>query len=135
MKNNILQFCVLVMSHRSGGSRPVRYQDHSGTTTDCTQDCACSQHAAVVLTSVALGNLRLLQHCSSLCSNPWRITDHLGRNPLHIAASRGHTHITDWLITQKKVAVDMVDGESGWSALHRSVYYGELGTTINLVKV
>ena len=121
------------MSHRSG-PKPVRYRDQSEAT-DCTQDCACPRHATVVLTSAALGNLCLLQHCSSLCSNPWRISDGLGRTPLHVAASRGHTHIAEWLVAQKKVAVDTVDGESGWSALHRSVYYGELGTAVSLVKV
>ena len=52
-----------------------------------------------------------------------------------MAASRGHTHIAEWLVARKKVAVDTVDGESGWSALHRSVYFGELGTAVSLIKV
>ena len=125
----ILPFSM--MSHRDG-SKVVRNQDRD---TDCTPDCASPSHAHIVLTSVALGNLGLVQHCSTLCSNVWRISDQLGRTALHVAASRGHTHITDWLIARKRVAVDTTDGESGWSALHRSIYYGEIGTAISLAKV
>ena len=117
------------MSHTR---KPVRNRDRE---TDCTPYCASLVHAAVVLGSVALGNHRLVQHCASLCSNYCRITDNSGRSPLHVAASRGHTHIVEWLVARKRVAVDTVDGESGWSALHRSVYFGELGTAVTLVKV
>lgn len=122
------------MSHSRGGAgfRQARGGDRD---MECTPECASPTHAGVILTSVALGNLRLLQHCSNLCSNAWRISDGFGRSPLHVAASRGHTHITEWLIARKKVAVDTVDKESGWSALHRSVYFGELGTAVSLVKV
>ena len=122
------------MSHSRGGAwfRQARGGDRD---MECTPECASPAHAGVILTSVALGNLRLLQHCYNLCSNAWRISDGFGRSPLHVAASRGHTHITEWLVARKKVAVDTVDKESGWSALHRSVYFGELGTAVSLVKV
>ena len=52
-----------------------------------------------------------------------------------MAASHGHLNIAEWLVARKKVAVDTVDGESGWSALHRSVYFGELGMTACLMRV
>ena len=52
-----------------------------------------------------------------------------------MAASHGHLDIAEWLVARKKVAVDTVDGESGWSALHRSVYFGELGMTACLMSV
>lgn len=118
------------MSRR--GSKVAQSQDRD---TDCTPDCASPSHAAIILTSVALGNLRLLQHCSNLCSNSLRISDPFGRTPLHVAASRGHLNIVEWLVARKKVAMDTVDGESGWSALHRSVYFGELGTAVSLARV
>ena len=92
----ILPFSM--MSHR-GGSKVVRNQDRD---TDCIPDCASPSHAHIVLTSIALGNLGLVQHCSSLCSNVWRISDQLGRTPLHVAASQGHR-----LIARKWVAVDI----------------------------
>ena len=31
--------------------------------------------------------------------------------------------------------MDTIDCESGWSALHCSIYYGEIGTAISLAKV
>ena len=102
---------------------------------DCTAECNCQCHASVILTCVALGNLRLFQHCSTLCGNPWRIADRFGRTPLHVAASRGCLDTAKWLLSRKKVAVDTRDEESGWSALHRAAYFGELGSAITLVKV
>ena len=125
------------MSHTARGGGGLGYRQVRGgeRDTECTPECASPAHSGVILTSVALGNLRLLQHCSSLCSNSWRIIDGFGRSPLHVAASRGHTHIVEWLVSRKKVAMDTGDRESGWSALHRSVYFGELGTAVALVKV
>ena len=108
---------------------------HSDPELDCTAECTFPPHAATVLTSVALGNLRLLKHCGTVCGNAWKIVDGFGRTPLHVAASCGHLDLVEWLVVRKKVAVDTMDGESGWSALHRSVYFGELGTAVQLVKV
>lgn len=102
---------------------------------DCTSECSLPQHANVVLCCVALGNLKLLQHCSSLCGNPFCITDQFGRNALHVAASKGHLHIVEWLLAKKRVSVDLCDFESRWGALHRSIYFGHLGVAVALIKV
>ena len=102
---------------------------------DCTLECCLKKHADVVLSCVSLGNLRLFQHCKSICGNPFEIVDEYGRNALHVAASKGHLHIVIWLLERKKVSIDLGDFESRWSALHRSIYYGYLGIALHLIKV
>ncbi len=102
---------------------------------DCTADCRLAQHANLVLSCVALGNLKLVRHCTSVCGNPFRIADPYNRNALHIAASLGHLHIVEWLLAKKRVSIDVCDFESRWGALHRSIYYGQLGVAVALMKV
>ena len=103
---------------------------------DCTSDCYLEQHAKIILCCTALGNLQLLQHCASICGNPFKISDALGRNALHVAASRGHLHIVEWLLARGKGGpIDLADRESKWTALHRSVYFGHLGVAAHLIKV
>ena len=102
---------------------------------DCTADCSFAQHASLVLSCVATGNLRLVQHCSSVCGNACNISDAFGRNALHVAASRGLLAVLEWLLLRRRVAVDGVDHESRWSALHRAVYSGQLGAAVFLAKV
>ena len=102
---------------------------------DCTTECRVKEHALVVLCSAFLGNLKLLKHCASVCANPLHIQDSLGRNALHVAASKGHLQLVRWLVARRKVKVDVSDLESSWTALHRSAFYGQLGTVALLVKV
>ena len=102
---------------------------------DCTSECHLKQHADIITACSSLGNLKLLQHCVTICGNPFHIVDSVGRNVLHVAASKGHLHIVEWLLTKKRVTIDLGDFESRWSALHRSLYFGYLGVAVFLVKV
>ncbi|XP_064404443.1 inhibitor of Bruton tyrosine kinase-like isoform X2 [Halichondria panicea] len=105
----------------------------SSVCVDCTRDCSYEAHASLVLGVAYLGNLKLLQHCSCLCGNYLHIRDSLGRTALHVAASKGHLQLVQWLL-DNKVQLHTSDLESRWTALHRSVYYGQLGTAALLVK-
>lgn len=102
---------------------------------DCTIECRAKEHALLVLSAAYLGNLKLLKHCASVCANPLHIQDALGRNALHVAASKGHLQLVHWLLARKKVKVDVSDLESKWTALHRCAYYGQLGAAALLLKV
>lgn len=102
---------------------------------DCTTECRAKEHALLVLSAAYLGNLKLLKHCATVCNNPLHICDALGRNALHVAASKGYLQLVMWLVARKRVKVDVFDWESNWTALHRSVYYGQLGITALLIKV
>ena len=50
----------------------------------------------------------------------------LGRTPLHIACSVGKSKVVDWLLQFKGGHVNAKDGESGYSALHRAIFHGQL---------
>ena len=121
-------------SHKAAGDQ-THHLHGSAAALDCTTECRLEKHAETVLCCAYLGNIKLLQHCQSVCGNPFAITDGFGRNVLHVAASRGHLHLVHWLLTRKKVAVNVADWESRWSALHRSLFYGHLGVGVYLVKV
>ena len=102
---------------------------------ECAADCRWGGHAYVVLSATYLGNMKLLQHCATVCANPFRIQDAVGRNALHVAASCGHLDLIQWLVARKKVKVNVQDWESKWTALHRSMFYGQLGASALLIKV
>ena len=112
----------------------ARRSKSQSDTLDCTSDCNSESHATLILSVAHLGNIRLLQHCSTICANYLRIRDPLGRTALHIAASRGHLKLVRWLL-ERKVNPNQADLESRWSAVHRSVFYGQLGVAALLVRV
>ena len=102
---------------------------------DCTQKCQLPSHAALVLSCASFGNLELIKHCSTVCANCWGIRDRFGRTALHIASSCGHLNVVDWLVARKKVRLEDRDGESKWTPLHRSAYFGCAGVCVYLSKV
>ena len=103
--------------------------------TDCTASCRLRDHACKCLASVALGDIKLLHKFDSICGNPYCIKDEYGRNSLHVAASLGHSDIATRLVKEKCVNVNEPDGESSWTGLHRSAYFGHLETAVELTKV
>eukprot|EP00795_Rhopilema_esculentum_P017123 gene17123-8647_t len=66
--------------------------------------------------------------------NPGSIFDRFGRNSLHIAVSCGKYDIAEWLINECAVDIQARDFESGWNALHRSLYYGNIQCAILVLK-
>jgi len=53
---------------------------------------------------------------------------------LHVAASLGKIQIIEWLLQYKDAAINMKDVESGYSALHRAIFHGQIQTLISLIK-
>lgn len=94
---------------------------------DCTARCKSSAHADLVLASITKGTVSEIQtYCRYLCHNFWSVTDPIGRTALHLAASLGKVELVRWLLEQCHADVDARDRESGWTALHRAVFYGQL---------
>lgn len=52
--------------------------------------------------------------------------DHFGRTVLHLAATSGDTEIVKALVKHPSTDIHLADLESGWTALHRSLYYGHI---------
>ncbi|XP_074539760.1 inhibitor of Bruton tyrosine kinase isoform X2 [Halichoeres trimaculatus] len=102
---------------------------------DCTPRCRSQKHADQVvaaLTSGSEGQLRAF--LNSYCHNAATIRDDFGRTALHLAASLGKKALLEWLLESKNADLTLKDKESGWTALHRSAFYGHIHCLISLVK-
>uniref|UniRef100_A0A3Q0QZL9 Inhibitor of Bruton tyrosine kinase n=1 Tax=Amphilophus citrinellus TaxID=61819 RepID=A0A3Q0QZL9_AMPCI len=102
---------------------------------DCTPKCRSQQHADQVvaaLTSGSEGQLRAF--LTSHCHNAATLRDAFGRTSLHLAASLGKKALLEWLLESKGADLMVKDKESGWTALHRSAFYGQIHCLMSLVK-
>ena len=70
-----------------------------------------------------------------LGANFARVTDQDGRNALHLAASCGKCDILEWLVKEQGADLNSKDAESGWTSLHRSLFYGYLDCAVKLIQV
>lgn len=103
---------------------------------DCTSKCRSQQHADEVVAAItggSEGQLRafLTSHCHNACT----LRDVFGRTALHLAASLGKKALLEWLLESKGADLAVKDKESGWTALHRSAFYGQIHCLISLIKV
>nr|CAB3255180.1 inhibitor of Bruton tyrosine kinase [Phallusia mammillata] len=79
------------------------------------------------------------EYVRSHCINALYRQDSNGRTPLHVTASCGKADILHWLLEQAKESpstfnVNCKDVESGWTALHRAVYFGRVGCVVALLQ-
>jgi ankyrin repeat protein len=87
----------------------------------------------IVAASQGAGEEELVAWISRHCYGPGRSRDPLGRSLLHVAASCGLTRLLTWLLQYKEAALNGKDTESGYSALHRAVFYGQIRTVVFLI--
>ncbi|KFV76756.1 Inhibitor of Bruton tyrosine kinase [Dryobates pubescens] len=102
---------------------------------DCTSKCRSLQHALDVISVVTRGSEgQIKAFLSSYCYNAATIKDAFGRNVIHLASSCGKKGVLDWLAESKGVDLLAKDEESGWTALHRSIFYGYIDCVLSLLK-
>ncbi|KAM8954443.1 inhibitor of Bruton tyrosine kinase [Pelodytes ibericus] len=102
---------------------------------ECTTRCRSLQHALDIVSVVTRGSEQQIKaFLSSYCCNAATLKDEFGRNAAHIAASCGKKEVLDWLVTAKGVDLSIKDKESGWTALHRSIFYGHIDCSLSLLK-
>lgn len=59
-----------------------------------------------------------------------------GRTALHMSASRGRNRLMEWLVRHSSEAfINARDRESGYTPLHRSVFYGQIHAAVALLKI
>ncbi|XP_045699381.1 inhibitor of Bruton tyrosine kinase [Phyllostomus hastatus] len=101
---------------------------------DCTSKCRSLKHALDVLSVITKGSeSQIKAFLSSHCYNAATITDAFGRNALHLVSSCGKKGVLEWLL-EKGVDPLVKDKESGWTALHRSIFYGHIDCVWSLLK-
>uniref|UniRef100_A0A3P9I824 Inhibitor of Bruton agammaglobulinemia tyrosine kinase n=1 Tax=Oryzias latipes TaxID=8090 RepID=A0A3P9I824_ORYLA len=102
---------------------------------DCTPKCRSQQHADQVIAALTGGSERQLKaFLTSYCHNATTLRDAFGRTALHLAASLGKKAVLEWLLESKGADLMVKDKESGWTALHRSAFYGQIHCLTPLVK-
>ncbi|XP_006873336.1 PREDICTED: inhibitor of Bruton tyrosine kinase isoform X3 [Chrysochloris asiatica] len=106
----------------------------SSSTPDCTSKCRSLKHALDILSVIIEGSEgQIKAFLSSHCYNAVTIKDAFGRNALHLTSSCGKKGILEWLV-EKGVDPLVKDKESGWTALHRSIFYGHIDCAWALLK-
>ncbi|XP_055965774.1 inhibitor of Bruton tyrosine kinase isoform X2 [Sorex fumeus] len=106
----------------------------SSSIPDCTSKCRSLKHALDVLSVITKGSENQIKaFLSSHCYNATTIKDAFGRNALHLVSSCGKKGVLNWLI-EKGVDPLVKDKESGWTALHRSIFYGHIDCVWSLLK-
>ncbi|XP_037532373.1 inhibitor of Bruton tyrosine kinase [Nematolebias whitei] len=102
---------------------------------DCTPKCRSQQHADQVIAALTSGSEgKLRAFLTSHCHNATSLRDSFGRTALHLAASLGKKALLEWLLESKCADLMVKDKESGWTALHRSAFYGQIHCLISMVK-
>lgn len=103
---------------------------------DCTAKCRSVRHAEDVISALTSGSEgRLRGFLSVHCHNAATLRDEFGRTALHLAASLGKRDLLQWLLDSKHADMLAKDKESGWTALHRSAFYGQIHCLMGLIKV
>ncbi|KAL6488863.1 hypothetical protein MHYP_G00026040 [Metynnis hypsauchen] len=104
-------------------------------TPECTTKCRSPRHAEEIVAALTRGSeAQLKAFLSAHCYNAATLRDEFGRTALHLAASLGKRALLEWLLDSTNADLLMKDKESGWTALHRSVFYGQIHCLMALIK-
>ncbi|XP_063954638.1 inhibitor of Bruton tyrosine kinase-like [Lytechinus pictus] len=101
---------------------------------ECTPRCRSQEHGRDMTAVITCGTTHQIQtFILSHCLNPFFVSDFSGRNLLHVAASCGKLEIVEWLLA-KGADCRVRDKESGWTPLHRSLFFGQISCAISLIR-
>ncbi|XP_047666724.1 inhibitor of Bruton tyrosine kinase isoform X5 [Tachysurus fulvidraco] len=102
---------------------------------ECTPKCHSPRHAEMIVAALTGGSEgQLKTFLSAYCHNAATLKDEFGRTALHLAASLGKRALLEWLLDSKSADLLLKDKESGWTALHRSAFYGQIHCIMALIK-
>ncbi|XP_041984578.1 inhibitor of Bruton tyrosine kinase [Aricia agestis] len=106
---------------------------------DCTKKCNSRLHGqalTIAITKRSVSDESLASFIKSTCANFAKAFDFEGRTALHMAASRGRSGLMQWLVRHSSDAfINARDRESGYTPLHRSIFYGQIHSAVALMKL
>ncbi|KAJ3638755.1 hypothetical protein MTP99_002089 [Tenebrio molitor] len=107
-------------------------------TPDCTDRCRSTQHGDIITAAISRRSVSDFDLCSYLnyiCTCCESVKDSVGRTALHVAASCGRVSLVRWLVQNRHANINAKDDESGFTALHRSIFYGKINVAVELMKL
>lgn len=111
---------------------------------DCTNKCASIQHGdniSSVITKRGVTDAELCAFIRWKCCGCGQVNDAMGRNAVHFASSCGRAKLLKWLLMQTQqntlpqININAKDLESGYTALHRSIFYGKIHAAVTLIRL
>lgn len=105
---------------------------------DCTIYCKSTQHGDIITAALSKRSISDFDLCAFLnytCTRCESVRDSAGRTALHVAASCGRVEVVKWLVCSRHADIDAKDKESGYTALHRSIFYGKIHVAVELIKL
>ncbi|XP_059475096.1 inhibitor of Bruton tyrosine kinase isoform X2 [Neocloeon triangulifer] len=103
---------------------------------ECSRRCRWQGHAASAIAAVVRGSEEeAVAYLRWLCHRPGQVLDAEGRSALHVAASKGRRRVAEWLVKHKEAQVNLRDLESGYTPLHRSLFYGQVDVAVALIQM
>nr|XP_045601893.1 inhibitor of Bruton tyrosine kinase-like isoform X1 [Procambarus clarkii] len=101
---------------------------------DCTFGCRSRQHGSQITAAIIRGSeAQAIAYMRNLCQRYWCVTDETGKTALHTAASCGKRKVVKWLLS-KGASFNQRDWESGYTPLHRALFYGQLHVACALIQ-
>lgn len=104
----------------------------------CTDRCRSTQHGDIITAAISRRSVSDFDLCSYLtyvCTCCESVKDSVGRTALHVAASCGRVDLVRWLVQNRHASINAKDDESGFTALHRSIFYGKINVAVELIKL
>ncbi|CAF0836080.1 unnamed protein product [Rotaria sordida] len=103
---------------------------------DCTPKCRSTTHYLDLIRVASQSiPIPIILNYLCRCGNCAKGHDKYGRTLIQVcSALTNKWPIIDWLLKQKKVDINAKNLESGYTALHYSVFYGRIDNSVNLIK-
>ncbi|XP_045501851.1 inhibitor of Bruton tyrosine kinase [Colias croceus] len=106
---------------------------------DCTKKCKSRTHGQILTSAItkrSISDASLASFIKATCANFTKAFDFEGRTALHMSVSRGRNELMHWLIKHSSEAfINAKDRESGYTPLHRSIFYGQIHSAVSLIKI
>ena len=128
---------------------------------NCTERCRSVQHGREICAIATQGSdVQVLSLWKRTCTKFYKTRDEFGRSAIHIAASVGRPKVCDlpctggtigasgflnvlfcvlqvveWLVKREGCDHNLKDLVSGYTPLHRSIYFGHLDVARALIRV
>lgn len=104
---------------------------------ECFYRCN-SRHASnltAAITKNTLTDEKVAAYLKWCCIRYSQAVDSTGRSLIHVAAAKGRLKLLTFLLGHRDVNINGKDQESMYSALHRSLFYGQLHCAVRLIQV